>query len=113
MDGHDLTRLRAIATPEMVGDFSEQLAEQTSRGPRNEVTDVRLLQQGDLAEAWRGGRARIRDRRDALLDERHHARRPARGRDGNLAERVTTTELWTFLRASGGRWMLSAIQQAR
>jgi predicted lipid-binding transport protein (Tim44 family) len=33
--------------------------------------------------------------------------------DGALAERVLVTELWTFVRAPGGRWLLSAIQQGR
>jgi predicted lipid-binding transport protein (Tim44 family) len=33
--------------------------------------------------------------------------------DGNPREHVTATELWTFVRAPGGRWILSAIQQAR
>jgi len=33
--------------------------------------------------------------------------------DGSPTERVTATEVWTFLRAAGGRWILSAIQQVR
>jgi predicted lipid-binding transport protein (Tim44 family) len=33
--------------------------------------------------------------------------------DGSAGEHVTATEIWTFVRARGGRWMLSAIQQAR
>jgi predicted lipid-binding transport protein (Tim44 family) len=109
---HDLNRLRAIATPEMVGYFAEQLAEQASRGLRNEVFDVQL-QQGDLAEAWAEG-----EREYATVAMRFSMRdttRDASGEvvDGSLAERVTTTEIWTFLRASGGRWILAAIQQAR
>jgi len=41
--------------------------------------------------------------------------RDATGRivDGSATERVTATELWTFMRAPGGAWILSAIQQAR
>ncbi len=35
--------------------FSEQLADNASRGLINRVTDVKLLH-GDLAEAWREGR---------------------------------------------------------
>ena len=50
----DLNALRAMATPEMVGYFSEQLSEQASRGWRNEITDVRL-ESGDLAQAWAEG----------------------------------------------------------
>jgi predicted lipid-binding transport protein (Tim44 family) len=109
---HDLDRLRAIATPEMAGYFAEQLAEQTSRGLRNEVFDVRL-EQGDLAEAWAEG-----EREYATVAMRFSMRdttRDASGEvvDGSLAERVTTTEIWTFLRARGGQWILAAIQQAR
>jgi predicted lipid-binding transport protein (Tim44 family) len=33
--------------------------------------------------------------------------------DGSPSEHVTATELWTFMRAPGGQWILSAIQQAR
>ncbi len=47
----DLNALRGLATPEMVGYFAEQLADASSRGVHNTVTDVRL-QKGDLAEAW-------------------------------------------------------------
>ena len=39
--------LRALVTPEMLSVFAEQLADQTSRGVRNEARDVSLLQ-GDL-----------------------------------------------------------------
>src|SRR5580658_10220618 len=51
---HDLNHLSALLTPEMLRYFGEQLAEQTSRGVRNTVTDVRLVQ-GDLSEAWAEG----------------------------------------------------------
>jgi predicted lipid-binding transport protein (Tim44 family) len=33
--------------------------------------------------------------------------------EGSATERVSATELWTFVRSPGGRWILSAIQQAR
>ena len=33
--------------------------------------------------------------------------------DGSPNERTQATEIWTFLRAPGGRWILSAIQQVR
>ena len=109
---HDLAALRRLATPEMVSYFAEQLAEQTSRGVRNVVRDVRL-DRGDLAEAWsENGRdyatvAMQFSMIDVTLD--------ASGRvvDGSPGERVSATELWTFLRAPGGAWILSAIQQAR
>ena len=33
--------------------------------------------------------------------------------EGSPTEHVSATELWTFVRSPGGRWILSAIQQAR
>jgi predicted lipid-binding transport protein (Tim44 family) len=109
---HDLETMRSLATPEMVGIFAEQMAEQSSRGVRNQVTDVRL-EQGDLAEAWHeNGRdyATV-----AMRFVMHDATRDQSGRivDGSVTEWVSTVEYWTFLRAPGGRWILSAIQQAR
>jgi len=109
---HDIAMLRAVATPEMVSYFAEQLGEQTSRGVRNLVSDVRL-EQGDLAEAW------TEDGRDyatvAMRFSMIDVTSDQTGRvvDGSPNERVSTTEIWTFLRVPGGRWILSAIQQAR
>jgi predicted lipid-binding transport protein (Tim44 family) len=109
---HDLNALRGMTTPEMLGYFAEQLAEQTSRGARNEVTDVRLLQ-GDLSQAWSEGNREYATvaMRFSMID----VTRNGSGRvvDGDPNEHVTATELWTFVRAPGGRWILSAIQQAR
>lgn len=110
---HDLNALRAMVTPEMLSYFGEQLAEQESRGVRNEVRDVRLLQ-GDLAQAWHeGGRdyATVAMRFSMTDVTRDMAGRVV---DGSPTEHVSATELWTFLRASGGgHWILSAIQQTR
>jgi predicted lipid-binding transport protein (Tim44 family) len=33
--------------------------------------------------------------------------------EGSPTEHVSATELWTFVRSPGGRWILSSIQQAR
>ena len=109
---HDVAALGTLTTPEMTSYFAEQMAEQTSRGVRNTVADVRLMQ-GDLSEAWSEGSREYATvgMRFSMLD----VTRDGAGRvvDGSLTERVTITELWTFLRAPGGRWVLSAIQQAR
>ena len=109
---HDLNALRAMATPEMVSTFAEQLAEQTSRGVRNQVSAVQL-QQGDLSEAWSEGSREYATvaMRFSMID----VTRDGGGRvvDGSPTERVTVTEIWTFLRAPGGHWVLSAIQQAQ
>ena len=109
---HDLNGLQAMATPEMVSYFAEQMAEQTSRGVRNQVLDVRLVQ-GDLSEAWAESNREYAtvSMRFSMFD----VTRDMAGHvvDGSATERVTVTEFWTFLRSSGGHWVLSAIQQAR
>ena len=108
----DTSVLRTITTPEMAGYFADQLAEQNSRGVRNSVTHVKL-EQGDLAEAW------SEDGRDfatvAMRFSSLDVTRDSTGRvvDGDVALRSMTTELWTFMRARGGNWLLSAIQQTR
>ena len=108
----DTSTLRTLTTPEMAGYFAEQLAEQNSRGVRNSVTHVKL-EQGDLAEAWAENGidyATVAMRFSSLDVTRDSAGRVV---DGDLALRSMTTELWTFMRARGGQWTLSAIQQTR
>jgi predicted lipid-binding transport protein (Tim44 family) len=105
----DLSALRVKLTPEMLSYFSEQLAGNASRGLINRVTDVKLLQ-GDLAEAWREGAADYATvamkfaLKDSMIER-------ASGRTVEGGERSEVTELWTFMRAHGGNWLLSAIQQ--
>ena len=108
----DLNALRQHATPEMVSYFADQLSEQASRGERNEVSDVRFLN-GDLAEAWResGREYATVAMRFSMIDVTRDS--SGQGVDGSPTEQVTATELWTFVRASGGSWLLSAIQQTR
>ena len=98
-----------MVTPEMLSYFSEQLADNASRGLINRVTDVKLLQ-GDLAEAWREGRTDYATvaMKYALKDSMVEG---ASGRVVEGGERTDVTELWTFMRAPGGSWLLSAIQQ--
>lgn len=109
---HDTAALRQLATPEMAQYFAEQIADQQRRGVRNEVRDVKL-EQGDLSEAWSEGRAEYATvaMRFSMVD----VTRDAAGRvvEGDPARRTQATELWTFVRAPGGRWTLSAIQQTR
>ena len=106
----DLSALRAKVTPEMLSYFSEQLAENSSRGLINRVTDVKLLQ-GDLSEAWRESGA------DYATVAMHFALKDSmvERASGSVVEGGSpgeATELWTFMRARGGGWLLSAIQQA-
>lgn len=105
----DLTALRAKMTAEMLSYFSEQLAQNASRGLVNRVTGVKLLQ-GDLAEAWREGDVDYATvaMRFALTDSMVE-RASGRTVDGGSASEAT--ELWTFRRAHGGDWLLAAIQQ--
>jgi predicted lipid-binding transport protein (Tim44 family) len=106
----DIAALRTYATPEMVSYFSEDLAQNASRGVVNRISNVKLLQ-GDLAEAWREGSteyATVAMRfslNDTMVD-----RASGRVVEGGPQEVV---EAWTFRRASGGPWTLSAIQQLR
>jgi predicted lipid-binding transport protein (Tim44 family) len=108
----DLAKLRSLATPEMLGYFSEELSGNASRGVENKVEAVKL-EQGDLSEAWS----------EAGLDYATVAMRfsmidtTRRIGDGSMVAgsdkaRTEATEVWTFLRSRGGKWILSAIQQA-
>jgi len=105
----DLNALRAKVTPEMLSYFSEQLSENASRGLINRISGVRL-EQGDLAEAWREGGVEYATvaMRFALVDQMIER---ASGRVVEDSGPGEATELWTFMRARNGDWLLSAIQQ--
>jgi predicted lipid-binding transport protein (Tim44 family) len=107
----DLGKLRGLVTPEMLSYFAEQLADNTSRGVVNQASDVKL-EQGDLAEAWREGANDYATvaMRFSLVDKTLD-RTTGKLVDGS-DERQEATELWTFMRSGGGKWILSAIQQA-
>lgn len=110
----DLQGLRTLATPEMVGFFAQDLRDLEARNWRNEVRDLRL-EQGDLAEAWSedGEDYATVAMRFSLLDATFD-NASNQVVEGSTTERQTVSELWTFVRKGpGGRWMLSAIQQAQ
>lgn len=105
----DLNALRAMATPEMVGYFADDLKDAASRGVVSRISNVKLLQ-GDLSEAWREQDADYATvaMRFALTDltiDRASGRVVSGNPQGEEA-----TELWTFRRPHGGVWQLSAIQ---
>ena len=107
----DLNALRTRATPEMLSYFTEEMTENTSRGLINELSSAKLLQ-GDLAEAWREDQTEY-----ATVAMRYELVDKMIERDsGRLVEgddhAQEVTELWTFRRARGHDWMLSAIQQS-
>ncbi|MBL6454917.1 TIM44-like domain-containing protein [Belnapia sp. T6] len=107
----DEAGMRAVATPEMLRYFGDDLANLAGRGLRNETRDVKL-EQGDLAEAWREGSREFATvaMRFSQIDV---TRRISDGAvvEGDPNRRTEATELWTFMRVQGGPWMLSAIQQ--
>jgi predicted lipid-binding transport protein (Tim44 family) len=107
----DLAALRRHLTPEMLSYYAEELSANASRGVVNQISDVKLLQ-GDLAEAWREGDKDYASvaMRYSLVD-RYVDRATGRAAEGNDAAQEAT-EVWTFTRAPGGSWLLSAIQQA-
>ena len=104
----DLAALRTLTTPEMLSYYSEDFARNASRGVINQIADVKLLQ-GDLSEAWSEGNdeyATVAMRyslNDKMVDRA----------SGRVVEEQPSeaTEFWTFRRATGGNWVLSAIQQ--
>ncbi|WP_423068299.1 Tim44 domain-containing protein [Devosia sp. CN2-171] len=107
----DYAALRVISTPEVMGYLAEELGENASKGLRNEVYDVKLLD-GDVAEAWREGATDY-----ATVAMRYESRDITRNRStGEIVagdDRVTeTTEIWTFMRQNRGQWLVSAIQEA-
>jgi predicted lipid-binding transport protein (Tim44 family) len=108
----DLGALRRFVTPEMLGYFSDELSALASRGLENKVEQVELLK-GDVEETWAEAEmeyatARLRWR---ALD---HTSRIGTGEvvEGSRSAPTEATEVWTFARARGGSWLLSAIQQS-
>jgi predicted lipid-binding transport protein (Tim44 family) len=107
----DQAALRANLTPEMLSYYTEELSENANRGVVNKISDVKLLQ-GDLAEAWSEGDKDYASvaMRYSLID-RYVDRATGKAAEGNDAPQEAT-EVWTFTRARGGNWQLSAIQQS-
>ena len=107
----DFGRLRTLTTPEAMGYLAEEIGETATKGQRNEVLDVRLLD-GDVAEAW------SEDGRDYVTAALHYESRDMlRDRTtGALVEGSEdpseSVELWTFVRDRGADWKLAAIQAA-
>ena len=87
---------------------SEDLAQNATRGVVNQISDVKLLK-GDLSEAWREGGAEYASvAMRYAINDKIVERASGRVVDGGPQE---VTERWTFRRAPGGSWILSAIQE--
>jgi predicted lipid-binding transport protein (Tim44 family) len=103
--------LRRLTTPEMVSYLSEELADNATKGLKNEVSNLQFLN-GEVAEAWREG---MRDYATvamlwSAIDVMRN-RQTGTIETGDPNNPVETTELWTFTRETGQPWLLSAIQE--
>ena len=104
----DIGKLRNLVTPEMLSYYLEDFNANASRGVINRFSDIKL-EQGDPAEAWREGDTEyctvaVRySLKDEMVD-----RATGRVIEGGPDEAV---EIWTFMRARGGNWIVSAVQQ--
>jgi predicted lipid-binding transport protein (Tim44 family) len=104
----DIGKLRNLVTPEMLSYYLEELNANASRGVINRLSDIKL-EQGDPAEAWREGDtdyctvAMRYSLKDEIVD-----RNDGRVIEGGPDE---ATEIWTFMRVRGGKWIVSAVQQ--
>lgn len=111
----DVATLKRMATPEMHGNFSDEIEANRAKNVHNLTSDAKLLQ-GDLSEAWgeQGYEYATVAMRYALL-ETTVERGTGRVLSGDSSRPTEVTELWTFVRRAGSGangWQLSAIQQA-
>jgi predicted lipid-binding transport protein (Tim44 family) len=111
----DVDRLAAMTTPEVLAQFSQDIADNARQGVRNEISNVKLLQ-GDLSEAWResGSDYATVAMRFSLVDTTVD-RSTGNVVAGDRNRPTEATELWTFRRddrVPTDGWQLSAIQQA-
>jgi predicted lipid-binding transport protein (Tim44 family) len=113
----DLDALKRLTTPEVLHYFSTTLSENASKEIENHVEDVRVLG-ADVTEAWTEDatdyvtvlfRWSARDYSISLNKQRGEAGYVAEGNERTPTEE---SEAWTFMRYQGGKWLLSAVQQA-
>ena len=112
----DLAQMRQLMTPEMISYFSEELTRNSSQGVENRVSNVALVK-AELTESWEEGDLQYATAymRWTALDYtvRIGAAPSSPGALVAGDPRIPTEseEVWTFVRRSGGHWLLSAIQQ--
>lgn len=103
--------LRQWVTPEVAGWIGEDLARDQAEGLRNVVEDVTLLK-GDVTETWRENGVEYATAVITFSARDYMVRLSDGGVvEGDPRHPVETTEAWTFVRGSGGTWVLSAIEQ--
>lgn len=106
----DYGTLRKLTTPEAMSWLAEELSDNATKGLKNEVRDVHLVQ-GDVSEAWReegDDYATVAMRYESIDVTRNRA--TGEVVEGDPDQPTETVELWTFLRKRGGDWQVSAIQ---
>lgn len=106
----DYAALRRLTTPEAMSYLAEELSDNATKGLRNEVRDVHLVQ-GDVAESWREGTvdyATIAMRYEAIDVMRDRTTGAVVSGDPDTAS--DSVEIWTFVRRPGAGWQVSAIQ---
>ncbi len=113
----DLDALKRLTTPEVLHYFSTALSENASKDIENHVEDLRVLN-AEVQESWTEDatdyatvlfRWAARDYTKSLSKQRGEPGYLAEGSDSTPTE---TSEAWTFMRYQGGKWLLSAVQQA-
>jgi predicted lipid-binding transport protein (Tim44 family) len=109
---NDLAQLKLYGTPEIVSWLSMDLSRNASRGVINKVENVALVK-GDVSESWHENGL---DYLTAMLTFScvDYMVQVDSGKvvEGDPRTPVQHTEAWTFVRSSGGRWLLSAVEQA-
>ncbi|AGA07010.1 hypothetical protein CN151_23980 [Sinorhizobium meliloti] len=106
----DYAALRRLTTPEAMSYLAEELSDNATKGLKNEVRDVHLVQ-GDLAEAWKengSDYATVAMRYESVDVVRDRA--TGRVVSGDADRPTEAVEIWTFQRKPGADWQVSAIQ---
>ncbi len=112
----DLEAMRRLVTPEMLSYFAEELAGNTSRGVENRVEQVHPLDL-EVRETWsEGGFDYVTAAMtwSALDYTLRLGERPGDADlvvEGDPQTAHEVSEVWTLVRAPGGHWLLSAVQQ--
>jgi predicted lipid-binding transport protein (Tim44 family) len=108
----DYGALRRITTPEAMSYLAEELSENATKGVKNTVRDVHLVQ-GDVAESWAEDKMEY-----ATVAMRYEAidyvvdRQSGDVVEGDPNTPVESVEIWTFARRPNTQWQISAIQSA-